>query len=108
MPKLSEFSLKIIEMIQKIPKGCVATYGQIASLSGNPQGARHVVRILHSSSRKRDLPWHRIVNRNGEISLSPGQGYEIQKQLLEQEGIFFNERDRIDFEKFLWKPLGSH
>jgi methylated-DNA-protein-cysteine methyltransferase-like protein len=62
-----------------------------------------VVRILNSSSEKYDLPWHRIVNRNGQISLPRGNGYELQKELLEKEGVVFGSEDTIDLRKYLWQ-----
>ena len=95
---------RLKEVIKKVPKGKVATYGQIATLAGNPRAARQVVRILHSSSEKDKLPWHRIVNRQGRIALKPGYGYEIQRELLRQEGIRFGENDTIDFDRYLWSP----
>jgi len=61
------------------------------------------VRVLHSSSEKENLPWHRVINRNGSISLKPGQGYELQKALLKDEGIKFNLDDTIDLKEYLWK-----
>ncbi len=101
--KQKTFSLEIIEIIKNIPRGKVATYGQIATLAGNRFAARQVVRILNSSSRKEKLPWHRVVNSQGTISLAPGRGYEQQKALLVGEGIVFDKEDRVDFKKFLWK-----
>lgn len=95
---------RVKDVIKKVPKGKVATYGQIAALAGNPRAARQVVRILHSSSQKDKLPWHRIVNRQGRIALKPDYGYEIQKELLRQEGIEFDENDTIDFDRCLWSP----
>jgi methylated-DNA-protein-cysteine methyltransferase-like protein len=98
------FHQRVIEIIKKIPEGKVATYGQIAAYAGSPQAARQVVRILHSSSRKENLPWHRVVNSEGRISLKPNQGYEIQKALLKKEGIRFDLQDTIDFNRYLWSP----
>ena len=98
------FTSRVKEIIQQIPEGKVLTYGRIAACAGNPRGARQVARILHISSRKNNLPWHRVVNRRGQISLKPSQGYEIQKQLLEEEGILFGGDDTIDFDLFLWDP----
>lgn len=100
----SPFTVKIIAIIAAIPSGKVCTYGIIASHANNSRGARQVARILHSSSRKHNLPWHRVVNREGKISLPRGNGYERQKDLLEQEGVVFDHRDRIDFQSFLWWP----
>jgi len=98
------FTQAAIEIIKRIPKGKITTYGRIALMAGNPNGARQVARILHTSSRKHDLPWHRVVNRDGRVSLPRGNGYERQKDLLEQEGVVFDHRDRIDFQAYLWWP----
>ena len=64
-----------------------------------------MARILHSSSKKDGLPWHRVVNRHGKISLRPGNGYERQLHKLDAEGIVFDENEMIDFDLFLWVPL---
>jgi methylated-DNA-protein-cysteine methyltransferase-like protein len=98
------FHQRAIEIIKRIPKGKVATYGQIAAYAGNPRGARQIAYILHSSSRKENLFWHRVVNSKGGISLKPGSGYEVQKKLLEKEGIIFKENNCIDLKRFLWRP----
>lgn len=104
--KDNNFTSLAISLIQRIPRGKVATYGQIADLAGNRRGARMVVRILNSSSEKYDLPWHRIVNRNGQISLPRGNGYELQKELLEKEGVVFGSEDTIDLRRYLWQEQG--
>ncbi|NIM17504.1 MAG: DNA methyltransferase [Candidatus Aminicenantes bacterium] len=98
------FSRRVKDVIKCIPYGKVATYGQVASVAGNYRAARQVAWILHSSSEKDNLPWHRVINRKGEISLQPGCGFEKQKQLLEKEGVKFDRRGRIDLERFLWNP----
>ena len=98
-----DFTSEVIRLIKAIPRGKVATYGQIAYLAGLDSSVRRVVWILHSCSEKEGLPWHRVVNRKGEISLKPGAGYEKQKALLEKEGIVFDEKDRIDLDRFLWE-----
>jgi len=102
MPKT--FYQRVIDIIKNIPEGKIATYGQIATYAGNPRAARQVSFILHSSSEKEDLPWHRVINSKGSISLKPGHGYELQKQMLKKEGITFNENDCIDLKRFLWIP----
>lgn len=102
MPKT--FYQRVITIIKNIPEGKVATYGQIATYAGNPRAARQVSYILHSSSEKEDLPWHRVINSKGSISLKPGHGYELQKQMLKKEGITFKENDCIDLKRFLWIP----
>jgi len=91
-------------IIKRIPKGKVATYGQIAALAGNHRAARQVAWILHSSSEKENLSWHRVVNSQGEISLKPRRGYEVQKALLRKERIEFDENGRIDLSEYLWNP----
>jgi methylated-DNA-protein-cysteine methyltransferase-like protein len=98
------FYPRVIDTIRKIPRGKVATYGQIALYAGNPRAARQVAYILHSSSGKQDLPWHRVINSKGGISLKPRHGYELQKQLLKQEGVRFKKDDTIDLKRFLWVP----
>ena len=102
---VSTFSKRALEFMKKIPAGKVCTYGQIATLAGNNRGARQVVRLLNSSWEKENLPWHRIVNSKGTISLRSGDGYEMQKSLLEAEGVEFNAKDKIDFKRFLWQPI---
>ncbi len=98
------FHQKVVKVIKKIPRGKVATYGQIAALAGSPRAARQVVRALHTSSDKEKLPWHRVINSNGKISLKPNSGYEIQKAMLEDEKIVFKADDSIDLKKYLWQP----
>lgn len=100
----SRFTSEVIALIRAIPQGRVSTYGKIAKLAGNPRAARQVARILHSCSRKEHLPWHRVINREGRISLKPLQGYEAQRQLLEREGVMPDDSGRIDLDRFLWNP----
>ena len=97
---MQDFTKSVIEIIQNIPKGKVASYGQIALMAGNPHGARQVSRILHSMSQKHNLPWHRVINSKFMISLPISGGYDEQKALLESEGVVFDEKDRVDFGKF--------
>ena len=98
----SSFHTRVISLIRTIPAGKVATYGQIAAMAGSPRAARQVVRVLHSSSEKESLPWHRVINREGRISLGKGDGYELQKALLEDEGVVFGLTDRVDLNRFGW------
>ena len=99
---LTRFTQKALDLICNIPEGKVLTYGRAAALAGKPAGARQISRLLHSMSRKHDLPWHRIINSKGKISLKPSQGYELQKALLESEGIEFSKNDTIDLKVYLW------
>jgi methylated-DNA-protein-cysteine methyltransferase related protein len=105
-PKLinQTFTERAKRLIKSIPKGRVATYGQIAAYSGDPRGARQVSRILHACSEKDKLPWYRMINRMGRISLLPGHGYELQRSLLRKEGIRFALDGTIDLKRYLWQP----
>ena len=100
--RMTDFTKKVIDIIEGIPRGKVLSYGQIADLAGNPYGARQVSRILHSCSRKYDLPWHRVINSKGNISFKEIFAYEEQKSLLLSEGIIFDEIERIDLKIFSW------
>lgn len=96
------FRDKVIETIRRIPYGKVATYGQIAAMAGSPRRARHVGNILQKYSDSEDLPWFRVINSRGQISLPSYGGYEVQRALLQQEGIEFNAQDTVDLKKFGW------
>lgn len=95
---------KIYEVVKQIPKGKVATYGQVAFLAGNPHWSRVVGYALHVNPDPQSIPCHRVVNRNGQVA--PGYvfgGADVQKSILESEGIEFDRDNKIDFDKFLWK-----
>ncbi|OGC41908.1 DNA methyltransferase [candidate division WOR-3 bacterium RBG_13_43_14] len=96
------FTERVIQIIKKIPKGSVITYGQAAAWAGNSRAARQVAYILHSSSEKHGLPWHRVINGKGMIALRKGRGAELQKQLLLAEGIDIDNSGRIDLKVFSW------
>ncbi len=97
----------IWQTVSKIPKGKVATYGQIARLSGFPGQARLVGYALHNLPLNIDVPWHRVVNARGMISFpKSGHSYQRQKELLENDGIEF-QRGRIDLGKYGWKKSRS-
>lgn len=100
----SSFCRKVCTMVRSIPHGRVATYGMIAAYAGSPRGARTVAWVLHSCSEKEQLPWHRVVNRMGAVSLRHGRGHEVQRHLLEEEAVSFDEKGRIDLERYLWRP----
>lgn len=99
---MNQFTIDVIKTIQDIPSGMVMTYGQIAAFCGNPHGARQVSRILHSSTEKHNLPWYRVINSKGSISLK-GEGRLIQLEMLAAEGVVFID-NRVDFEEYLFKP----
>lgn len=83
-----------------IPPGKVMTYGQVAALAGNRRAARQVVRILHSMSRKYQLPWHRVVNAKGKISIPHDETYNEQILQLQIEGVDVSADGMIDLVKF--------
>ncbi|MFZ3579915.1 MGMT family protein [Virgibacillus sp. DJP39] len=88
---MKAFTANVISILKQIPAGRVMTYGQVATVAGSPRGARQVVRILHSMSRKHDLPWHRVINSKGQIAIKDVEGAFSQQWLLEQEGIKVND-----------------
>jgi methylated-DNA-protein-cysteine methyltransferase-like protein len=100
---MTKFTEDVLEIIRMIPRGKVMTYGQIASLANNPRGARQVSRILHSMSDKHKLPWHRVINSKGTISLTGEPGF-IQSSMLVSEGIEVINK-KIDLKKHLFKLI---
>jgi methylated-DNA-protein-cysteine methyltransferase-like protein len=102
--KSDSFSNRVKSLIAGIPDGKVATYGQIAACAGNHRASRQVAWLLHSSSRKDKLPWHRVINSRGGISLPIGGGFEEQRMLLEAEGVAVDQKGRVDLKKHLWNP----
>lgn len=96
---------KIYEVVCNIPKGKVATYGQVALLAGNPRWARVVGYALHVNPAFGVIPCHRVVNREGKTAESFAfGGNDIQRQMLENEGIVFEEDGHIDLKKYQWRP----
>lgn len=93
-------------MIRAIPKGRVATYGQIATLAGYPGHARQVGYALHALPEGSRVPWHRVINARGALSLGRGvPGGELgQRFRLEAEGVEFRRDGRISLARFGWQP----
>ena len=95
----------VYRVVRRIPAGQVATYGQIAAMSGMPRAARQVGWALSALGGEDDVPWHRVINAQGEISPRGGpEVVDLQRALLESEGIEFNRRDRIDLDRYCWVP----
>lgn len=97
---------RIHAVVRRIPKGRVATYGQVAELAGLPGHARQVGYALHAlRNDDRAVPWQRVINARGECSArsEPG-GEHIQRQILEREGVVTDDRGRIDLERHRWRP----
>ena len=93
---------KILEVLAKVPRGRVTSYGVVAALAGMPNGARQVVRVLHASSEAQSLAWHRIVRKDGSIALPRSEGFELQKTLLESEQVEVSAAGRVDLTRFGW------
>ena len=102
---VASFFELVYEVVRHIPPGKVATYGQVARLLGNPRAARTVGWALHSLPEGHDVPWHRVINAQGRISL-PGEGGELQRALLESEGVEFGE-GWVDLRRFGWGGPGA-
>jgi methylated-DNA-protein-cysteine methyltransferase-like protein len=106
MPKIQNqnFYLRVYEIVKQIPYGKVTTYGAIANHLGLKSSARMVGWAINSDKENLEMPYHRVVNRNGELS---GSRYfplpDMMRNLLESEGIEF-VNDRVNIKKFLWKP----
>jgi methylated-DNA-protein-cysteine methyltransferase-like protein len=98
------FTREVKAVLRRIPRGRVATYGQIAALAGRGRAARGVAWILHSSSDAAGLPWHRVIGGKGRISLRRGRGFEEQKRRLAAEGIAVGRSGRIDLKRYRWEP----
>ncbi|MGD6819056.1 MGMT family protein [Metabacillus sp. 113a] len=97
---MEPFTEKVIGIIKSIPAGKVMTYGQIAYAAGSPRGARQVVRILHSMSKKYNLPWHRVVNYRGELSIKDKETLQHQKTALVIEGIRISRNNIISLKDY--------
>ena len=100
---MTEFTEQVLQIISNIPNGKVMTYGQVAAYAGNPRGARQVSRILHSMTEKHQLPWHRVINSKGGISLTGEAGF-IQGEMLAEEGIQVINK-KIDLKKHQQKLM---
>ena len=95
---------QIYKVVCKIPKGRVATYGTVARLAGNPHWSRVVGYALHNNPEPVIIPCHRVVNREGRVAESFAfGGKDIQRQMLEQEGIVFEPDGHINLDKYGWE-----
>lgn len=96
---------QIYEVVRQIPRGKVATYGQVALMAGNPRWARVVGYALHVNPDPFIIPCHRVVNRDGRLAAAFAfGGQDAQRDLLEQEGVVFESDGRIDLSRYRWLP----
>ena len=109
-PDQAAFRTQVWEIVRQIPPGKVITYGQIAARIPPPGGmtsqdysawgSRWVGGAMAACPD--DIPWQRVINSQGKISLRPGSGSVSQRQMLEEEGVIFDDRERVDMKKFAW------
>ncbi len=103
MPEVDNgFRQRVYAVVAKIPKGKVMTYGQIAALCGNARAARIVGGVAHFGDP--DLPWQRVVNKNGGLAAGYPGGKAGHKQVMETEGIAVSDDYRVDVSQLLWNP----
>jgi methylated-DNA-protein-cysteine methyltransferase-like protein len=96
---------RILDVVRRIPRGRVATYGQIAILAGLARQPRLVGYALHALPSSTVVPWHRVINARGMISTrADGAASLSQRLLLEREGVRFDGRGRVSLQKFQWRP----
>lgn len=96
---------KMLTLVKKIPRGRVATYGQIATLAGHPRNARQVGSILKSQPEGTSVPWHRVVNAQGRVSARSNSVTEgLQRFLLTSESVELSDAGGIDLKKYQWRP----
>lgn len=99
----SSFYDAVYRMVRRIPSGRVTTYGHVAALCGKPRAARTVGWALHALPDGSDVPWHRVVNARGGISISKvGLPPELQRALLEAEGVEFEPDGHLDLRRWAW------
>lgn len=97
------FNQRIWQVVAAIPPGKVATYGAVADQAGMPGAARRVGNALRGLPANTRIPWHRVVNAQGRISLPGGsESHVVQRERLEQEGVLFNLNGRIDLQRYGW------
>ena len=95
---------RIYDVVRRIPRGHVATYGQVATLAGLAGHARQVGYALHALPDGTGVPWHRVVNASGRISVRAVPGAElVQQQLLEREGVRLDARGRVPLARVRWR-----
>ena len=104
----AELYERVWAAVKQIPRGKVATYGQIAALAGMPRHARQAGYALAATPANKKIPWHRVINAQGKISLRlkhwEGGSDDLQRILLEAEGVLFDSTGKVDLKRFRWQP----
>lgn len=100
------YYLRVYEMVRQVPRGRVVTYGQVALMLGSPAAARATGYALHFLPEGSDVPWWRVVNAGGGISLKGrGSAADFQRHLLEREGVVFDREGKIDLRVYRWDEV---
>ncbi len=99
---MADFAEQIYEYVAQIPSGRVMTYGQLAALAGSPRAARMVGGVAHFGPE--ELPWHRVVNKQGGLASGFHGGRSEQARRLRSEGVAVDEDYRVDIDALLWWP----
>ncbi|QDG54421.1 cysteine methyltransferase [Persicimonas caeni] len=104
--ELDEFSDRVYWLAQQVPPGEVVTYGQLALYAGSPRAARAVGTLMRNSlSNGVEVPWQRVINASGGISFKGDYARaELQRRLLEDEGVVFDSNTKCDLKRFRWEP----
>ncbi|MGD8109083.1 MGMT family protein [Vibrio sp. TRT 17S01] len=100
---MDQFLSQIFAVIHQIPYGKVTTYGDIAKMAGYPGYARHVGKALGNLPKDSKLPWYRVINSQGQISLT-GSAMERQRNALQSEGVEVNEVGKVRLKNYKWQP----
>jgi methylated-DNA-protein-cysteine methyltransferase-like protein len=99
------FYKHVYDFVRRVPRGSVVTYGQVALELGAPSAARAVGYALHFLPAENDVPWWRVINARGAISLKGrGASADLQRKLLEREGVVFAANDTCDLRRYRWWP----
>ena len=109
-PKRDEFNRMVWTLVRQIPAGKVSSYGRIAALLSPPPGMDAKAYLAFGprwvggamANCPSDVPWQRVLNSQGKVSLRPGGGGEHQRELLESEGVIFDDHDRVDLKIYAW------
>lgn len=102
---MPDFTARVYDVVRRIPAGRVASYGAVAEMAGYPGAARGVGTTLGALPDDLDIPWWRVLSARGEITI-PRSGFAapLQRTLLEEEGVSFDELGRVDMRHFAWRP----
>lgn len=102
---MQPFTMQVIEVILSIPEGKVMTYGQVARAAGSPRAARQVVRVLHSMSSKYSLPWHRVINAQGEIAVKDDESFFCKKCTWKRKGSPYGKMGELTSPSISTSPV---